>query len=87
MPTPSVTKRQWRKKESILTCGSGFVSKKSAQGLSQLIGNYCIDGDTALTRPAFPSQPFLYLTVTAATTPIFGLHYILATDRSHPMGK
>lgn len=44
-------------------------SKKTAQGLGQLIGNYCIDGDTALPRPAFPSQPFLHLTVAAATTP------------------
>lgn len=50
-------------------CGTGFVRKRFAQGLSQLIGNYCTDGDSALTRPAFPSQPFLYSTVTAATTP------------------
>lgn len=71
MLTPSVAKKTMagKIKKSILTCGSGFVSKKSAQGLNQLIGNCCVAGDTALTRPAFPSQLFLYLTATAATTP------------------
>lgn len=74
-------------KKSLLTSGSGFVSKISAQGLNHLIGNYCVAGDTALTRPAFPSQLFLYLTATAATTPSLWALLYLSTDRSHPMGK
>lgn len=78
-----------KKKKSILMHALGFVStsKKSAQGLRQLIGNYCTDGDTALTRPAFPSQPFLYLTVTAATTPSLWAPLYLSHWYESPHGK